>query len=137
MHIRRQIREAIKTLVDGLEVNDQALTAYTNRIQELDVCDLPVVEIMTAEENSETSSKDDDLERRIDVTVVVITNGASDTLDDDLDDWAEAIEPLQKTVPPARDMELTSTSLDLQPDDEGDYWFGYLAMSYQAHAFSD
>lgn len=132
MHIRQQIREAVKTAL-----SDLALTTYTNRVQNLDPDNLPAAVILTEDEASQQQSKDGDLDRTIDVIVVVIMDGDSETIDDDLDTWAEQIEPLLKSVPPAKQFLLSATSLDVRPDDEGSQWFGYLALEYKATAFTN
>lgn len=132
MHIRQQVREAVKTALTGI-----GLTVYTNRIQDFDDSELPVAVVLTEDEVSEAYSKAGGLERTIDITVVVIVDGLSATLDDDLDTWAETIEPLMVSVPPSRDMVLTGTALDLRPDDEGARWFGYLALEFKSTVFTD
>jgi len=130
-HIRQRVREGIKGALDGLEFEN----VYTNRVKDIDESKLPAAVIITDDERSQRADKSGTLERTISAMVVVIIKGDTDTLDDELDAWAEAIEPRLQKVPPALKLTLTATSLDLQSDEDGQHWFGYLALEYEATAF--
>jgi len=133
MHIRQKIRESVKTKLSTLDFK----SVNTNRVMDLKDKDLPAAVIITEDETSQQTDKRGGITRDISVLVVVIVNGETDTLDDDLDGWAEKIEPVLRDVPYARQFILTATGLDFRPDDEGEHWFGYLALEYQALAFEE
>lgn len=133
MHIRQQLRQAVKAKLETLDF----ASVSTNRVMDLKDADLPAAVIITEDESSERTDKRGGITRDISLLVVVIIDGSTDTLDDDLDAWSELIEPLMRNVPPARQIILTATGLDFRPDDEGEHWFGYLALEYQALTFEE
>lgn len=131
MHPRQALREAARTAISAVSVNSQTLTVHTNRVRLLETELLPAAVIVTEDENSQRASKDGDLDRTIDMAIVLIVTGDSETIDDDLDAWAEAVEAALATTTVGNEIQLRSTSMDVQADDDGDNWFAYLAMDYQ------
>lgn len=127
-HVRKQLRDAIKIALE--QIPD--LTVFTNRVK--DVSDLPYAVIITEDESSERVDKDDDLQRTIDVLIVVAIEGtADDPMDDDLDALAVLVEDKMNSLFGLLDeMTLTATAMDNRPDEDGDQWYGFLVMNYQA-----
>lgn len=69
-HVRRQIREAVKTLLTGLPTTGSRV--FTNRLQRIDDADLPCLIISTDGEEIATDSSihyDPSLERNLTVTI--------------------------------------------------------------------
>lgn len=132
MHIRQQIREEAKDAIAGIGLE----SVHTNRIQDLLAVDLPAGVIVTEDETSQRTSKDGGLTRAPVMLIVILVEGDSETLDDDLDDWAEKIEAQMKALPSASLVTLSATSLDLQPDESGERWFGSVALEYSVLAFT-
>ncbi len=120
----------VQEVADGVQPRVVVRQLGAARRQELGV-------LVRKDAKDNKADRGGDTERTIDLTVVIIIDGLSTTIDDDLDDWAEALEAVLKDVPPARNMQLVATALDVQSDEAGDLWFGYLALDYQATAFTD
>jgi hypothetical protein len=75
--------------------------------------------------------------RVIETLIVLIVDGATEILDDELDKFAVAIEQALDPYPsPAQRFDLVGTSLDLQPDEDGAKWFGYMALEYRGVIFT-
>lgn len=133
-HVRQQIREAVKTRLDTLD----NLNVYTNRVSDLLAIDLPTAVILTEDETSELAEFDDDLMRETEVVIVGTLNAESETIDDELDDWAVKIEgALDVTLGGlVKLFVLTSTNTDFRSDEEGEHWFAFLIMTYTARHFT-
>lgn len=112
------------------------MSVSTNRVRDLVDADLPAAVIGTGSDEVEVATKPPaPLERRVlTVTVVIITDGESETLDDDLDILRERIE-----IAMAQDQDLgglakrmvhTGGEQDMGSDEDGKRWYGFLALSW-------
>lgn len=108
----------------------------TNRGRNLADADLPAVVIGTGSDDVALATKPPlPLEQRIvTVTVVIVADGETETLDDDLDTLRERIE-----IAMAQDQDLgglakrvvhTGGELDMGSDEDGERWYGFLALSW-------
>lgn len=134
-HPRKQIRDAIKERLEGLELDGLELKPFANRTQNFDPSELPAVSVLTPEETSERADKSGALARTLSVLVVIAINAeTAEDADDTLDGWAEVVELRLQPVPigAARQITLKATSLDLPEVEAGELWIGYLAMEYEA-----
>lgn len=132
-HVRKQIR------LDALERLESAIGLKTFKgPRSLDELDLPAGGVLADEETGTVISTSRTKERSLEVTLLVVLQGDPDRLEDDLDDYAARIEAEFDSTPPtgAKRFELTATSIELMSDEEGDRWYGTLALVYQATYFT-
>lgn len=131
--MNRLVREAV---AERLRAVQGLASISTNRGRNLADPDLPAAVIGTASDDVELATKPPDpLERRVlSVTVVIVADGESETLDDDLDTLRERIEIVM-----AEDQDLgglakrlvhTGSELDMGSDEDGARWYGFLALSW-------
>lgn len=132
-HVRKQIRDQLRTTLEGL-----GLRTFANRVAALGELELPAVTVLTEQETSERTSIDGVLKREIEVAIVVVFEGDTVSLDDELDGQASRIEAALAASPPAatRLFVLESTSLELLSDEEGESWYGLMSMVYRATTFT-
>lgn len=130
-HVNRQVRDAVKTALEGTSLE----TVSTNRSSDLVDGDLPAAVVGTATDSVEPFSKGPPPEelRTLELTVVIVAEGDSDTLDDDLDTLRAEIEPAVLTAVSglAREVRHTGAELDMGTDEDGERWFGFLALSWE------
>jgi hypothetical protein len=133
-HVRKQLRDSIKTALETAT----GLSVHTNRVEDLVGIDLPAIVVLTDTETAERLDKSGALHRQITAAIVLIVDGASVTLDEELDAFSVSIETALGGDPPspAYQIDLLSTELDLQSDEDGDRWFGYLVLEYTANVFT-
>lgn len=134
MHVNQQIRDAVATT---LVANTTLETVFTNRAPDLIDANLPAGIVSTLTDEVERWSKGTSAQgptelRMIQLVVVVVAHGESDTLDDDMDTLRAEIEPL--IVPAlasiARESTHTGSELDMGTDEDGEQWYAFLSMSW-------
>lgn len=128
MHIRAQIRGAIKGRLEG-----QGLSVHANRVADLQNTDLPAALITVENDTSELLDKDGNQARVIDVFIDVVTDEINESLDDALDAFAVKIEGRMNTLFDglAKEVQLVATDFDFRRDEDGDRWFAYMSLNYQ------
>lgn len=90
MHARQQIRDAFVTALTGATAAGS--TVFKTRIYKLQEGEYPALVIYTLSEDAEVDALGGKLLRTLRVAVDIAVKGASDTLDDDLDDLAAEVE---------------------------------------------
>lgn len=134
-HVNQQIRDAVAAT---LKANVAALVQVdTNRAPDLIDADLPAGIVSTLTDEVERWSKGTSVQgptelRMIQLVVVVVANGESDTLDDDMDALRVAIEPLigPALASIAREATHTGSELDMGSDEDGSEWYAFLSLSW-------
>lgn len=129
-HVNRQVRDAVAAALGSI-----LATVSTNRAADLFDADLPAGVVGTATDEVVPWSKGPPPEelRTLALTVVVVAQGDSDTLDDDLDALRVQIEPavLTAVASVARHVRHTGGEIDLGSDEEGERWFAFLSLSWE------
>lgn len=127
-HVRQQIRDDVRTKLVALGLECPKGRLDFTRSQ------LPAADLSTGDETSERITKDGTLLRRIEVAIVLVLDADTEDLDDELDTLAARVETKLSDEPPAVCMyfDLVATETDLLTDEDGDRWFGYKALLYQA-----
>ena len=129
-HVNKQVRDAVAAALGSI-----LATVSTNRAADLFAADLPAGVVGTATDAVEPWSKGPPLEelRTIELAVVVVAEGESDALDDDLDELRVQIEPavLTAVASIARHARHTGGEIDLGSDEEGERWFAFLSLSWE------
>ena len=134
-HVNAQVRDAVAA---SLEANTSLEVVFTNRAADLIDADLPAAVIATATDDVARFSKGTSVSgptelRIIQLAVVVVLYGDSETVDDDADALRVEIEPL---VGPAlssvaRVATHTGSELDIGTDEEGESWYAFLALTWE------
>lgn len=134
MHVNRQIREAVAgRLVDRTSL----VTVDANRGMDLLDADLPAGIISTgfdeiARWNKGTKDHGPEDLRRILLTVTLIADGTSTTLDDDLDGLRAEVEPEVYAALEGLAVEARHTGGEMDMlDEQGDRWFAFLVLSWE------
>jgi len=137
-HLRRQVREAVATLLTGLTTTGSRV--YQSRVQPLAASQLPGLVILTNNEDIEQSTIGGMLERRLQVEVIGKVKASAD-VDDKLDDIAKEVEV--KVYSSLTNNTLTGLikSLDLKSIDVGingetDQKVGEIRMQFEAVYFN-
>ncbi len=137
-HLRRQVREAVATLLTGLATTGSRV--YQSRVQPLSAAQLPGLVILTNNEDIEQSTIGGMLERRLQVEVIGKVKASAD-VDDKLDDIAKEVEV--KVYSSVTNNTLTGLikSLDLKSIDVGingetDQKVGEIRMQFEAVYFN-
>src|SRR5690606_36157180 len=130
MHVNRQVREAAATRLEGTGAFQ---VVETNRSANLVDAELPAAVVGTPTDEVELESKDDDERRTITLTVTIVADGSSETLDDDLDELrAHAEAALAGDLDGlAFDLRHTGGELTLGSDEEGERWFGFYVLTWE------
>lgn len=137
-HPRQVVRERTKAALAELAVADRTACVYTNRVKDLVPEKLPAIVILTNEERSSRAAKSAPVDRTIQLILgIVIDADTSETIDDDLDAWAEAVEARLTASPPATRCTLIATTLDVPEPEEGEDWLGFLFLEYEATVFGE
>ncbi|MCK9494151.1 MAG: hypothetical protein M0R75_01465 [Dehalococcoidia bacterium] len=132
MHVNRRIREAIR---ERLEEADVFADVYTNRPGALSAARLPAAVIATSTDEVALQDKDDppSERREIEVTVTIVGDGESESVDDDMDELRSLVE--EKLAGDldglAWYMEHTGGALEMASDEEGDRWFAFYVLSWR------
>lgn len=131
MHANRQIRDRAAALLVG---GDAFRSVFTNRTANLVDAHLPAAVVGTAFDQVTLETKDDPpLEKReISLTVTIIADGDSETLDDDLDELRVAAESAlgEDLDGLAWLLEHTGAELEMGSDEDGSRWFAFYALSW-------
>lgn len=138
MHVNRQIREAVRERLEGI---DGIAAVYTNRSVDLTDIDLPAIVVVTSLDEVSTETSDDPprQKREIVLTVVVVADGETEGLDDDLDAFRVEIERAlaDDLGGLAWYMEHTGGELDVKPVDDGERWYAFLALSWNVYVWTN
>lgn len=142
MHVNEQIRAEFETRILGVSAIG---SAHTNRGPNLTDADLPAAIIQTPSDEvsiqSKPTSTTRQLERReIEVVVVVVADGDSETLDDDLDDLRASIEVAVGADDDlggiAHEVIHNGIELDMGTDDEGARWYAFLSLMWNVEVWT-
>lgn len=134
-HVRKQLRDGVRGRVNSL--GGLGLTWYTNRQTPLDELTLPAATVFTDEEAGAIVDKQGTTHRRVSTVIVVVMDGALDELDDEADQVALSIETaFEKPPAPAARFDYVGTEFQPPEADEGDRWYAFLAIEYEAHLFT-
>lgn len=135
IHVRKALREAVRAKLQGLTIPGSApLAVFTTRGDENNHGDMPFAIIVTNEEASERADKSGDLQRTITLGIgLCIDADVSEGVDDEMDAWALAVETALQVE--SRAMTLVRTTAELSEPEEGERWFGYLTLEYEAIVF--
>lgn len=132
MHVNQRVREAAADLIGD---TGSFGAVYTNRSANLLDASLPIAVVGTGVDTVATETKDDppDERRQITMTVTIVADGSSETLDDDLDALREGVEEaLAGDLGGLADfVEHTGAELDMGTDEDGDRWFAFYALSWE------
>lgn len=138
MHINRRIRQAIR---ERLEAADVFADVFTNRPGSLSDKRLPAAVITTGTDEVSVQDKDaPPAERRsIEVSIMIVGDGESESVDDDMDELRSQVE--QRLAGDldglAWFMEHTGGSLELATDEDGDRWFAFYALSWRVEVWTE
>lgn len=136
MHVNQQAREAAKTRIETTSV----ASVWTNRGANLRDGLLPAAVIGTAFDEAESATKGlDEQERRsLTMTVAVVLDGASDTVDDDADAIRAEIEAVlaDDLGGLAKRMQHTGGELEMLGDEEGHEWYAVLVLSWDVEIWT-
>lgn len=134
MHVRRAIREAVKDVLVNANIvaSDHV---FTNRVTNLQANELPAIVIETPSDAISRGAGGPvaprNQTRDVSVNVLIVVRGGK-TIDDDLDDLAELVEPAMHGNPTlglgAKDLELRGTAS--QTIGDGSELQGVLRLSY-------
>jgi hypothetical protein len=134
MHVNQLVREAVRAELTALS---ELESVSTNQASDLLDVDMPAAIIATGTDAVEPWSKGSNGARRekrtLSLTVVVVSRGESNTLDDDMDELRVLIEPavLVALDPIAEQVDHTGGELEMGTDEEGARWFAFLALSWE------
>lgn len=131
-HVRRQIRDEFRARIEAAGLNS------FKGPRSLDEIDLPAGGVLTDDESSQLLNMQGMKSRVVDVAVLVIVEAGPDEIEDVLDEYAAKLEKKleQDPIEGVKQLELTSTSMELESDEEGNRWYGYLSLVYQATYFT-
>lgn len=133
-HVNQQVREQAKEQL----VSHGFGTVYTNDGPDLADAVFPAAVLTTRTDSVEVRSQDG-LERRlITLTGVIVADGDSDTLDDDMDDLRALAEAalagdLNEI---AHSVEHTGGELDMGKEEEGERWYAFYTLTWQVEAWT-
>lgn len=142
MHVNTQVREEVKARLE--EINDLA-KIFTNRPGNLIDAHLPAAVVQTSSDTITKESKASkglppQEKRLIALGVVLVADGESDTLDDDLDKLRVQVESAvaedEALGGIAKQVQHTGATLEMGADEDGDRWFAFLAMSWQVEVWT-
>jgi len=142
VHVNEQVRDAFETRLLGVT---QISSVFTNRGPDITDSQLPAAVIGSPSDSVELQSKGSSttrpLERReIEIDVVIIADGDSETLDEDLDDLRASAEAAIGSDDDlgglARDIQHTGADLDMGVDDQGERWYAFLAMTWTVEVWT-
>ena len=129
-HVRKQIRDAVKTALTNLVTTETRV--FTNRVRAMKKNDLPGLIIYTVEEDSEPGAVGGQLNRTLDLAVEAYVK-TSEIIDDDLDIIAAEVETAIAGDPTlgglALDTLISSTEYFLEG--EGEKKTGIGRMTFQ------
>ncbi|HSH44728.1 MAG TPA: hypothetical protein VK966_02675 [Longimicrobiales bacterium] len=136
MHVNQQAREWVR---DALSDAGEFASISTNRSNDLLFDDLPAAVIGTATDEVERATKDGHETRVIALSVVIVADGESQSLDDDLDALRTVVE---KAVSGdmgglAHRLEHTGGELDMGTDEDGDRWYAFLALGWDVEIWTE
>lgn len=140
-HVNQQVREAAEGRLEAIA----GLTVVTGRGMSLIDSDLPAALVATASSDAELSTKGDATTgptelREIDLTVVVVAEGDSPTLDDEMDGLQAQVESAlgaDNLGGLAHLIEFTGHELDLATDEEGERWYAFLGLAWRVSLFTE
>lgn len=119
-HLRKAIRQAFADALGAVS----GVTVFVNRARPVRPSQLPAFEVRTPTEQSESADKNGQSDRRLTITVAIMTD--LDTGADQTDIFAREIEPIiyQSSAIEALvvDLELASTTLADSDDGEALFW---------------
>ena len=126
-HVRQQARDLIVAAL-----NTTAYTTYSSRVYPLGSSTLPTILVYTRDESSEpiTTSYPRTVEKSLQLIVEVYHSGASDTIDDILDDIIIVVENtlnVQNSL--YKDISLSNTVVEFS--DDGEKPLGVATLTYQ------
>jgi len=129
-HVNTQVRTALQAALEGV-----LKTVSTNgSIALLDV-ELPAGVIGTGTDQAEPFAKGPPPQelRTVALSIVLVAEGASETVDDDLDALRAQVEPLVPTALAgiARHVRHTGSDLDMGMDEDGERWLAFLALAWE------
>lgn len=134
MHVNRQVRDRVAAELEATSLQ----TVSSNRGRDLLDPDLPAGIVGTGDDEVEPFNKGykggtPEEIRSIELTVTIVANAASETLDDDLDALRAQIEPLvfKALDGLALNVRHVGGSLDVMPDDEGAKWYAFLVLAWE------
>lgn len=136
MHVNRQVRDEFRSRLLGISA---IASATTNRGADLTDSDLPAAIVLTGTDEVSVESKPTATERallrrEIPVEVVVVADGDSETLDDDLDALRASAEAAIAADDDlgglAQDVTHTGADLDMGTDEEGHRWYAFLTLGW-------
>jgi len=129
-HVRKQIRDAVVTLLTGLTTT--GTNVFASRVWPLNENDLPCLLVFATDEQSERRSMGGGYDRELNLVIQGIVRTAEATLDDALDTIALEVETVmnadRKFGGLASQSYLRATELTL--DGEGDKPHGLIRLTY-------
>jgi hypothetical protein len=143
VHVNTQVRHAVRDRIEPI----MALKAvFTNRSADIVEGSLPAAVIQTTTDDVVTAAKagkdSDPLERRtITLSVVVVADGRSEELDDELDAVRAEIEARMGADDTlggiAKKLEHRGADLDMMTDEDGDRWYAFLALAWEIEVWTE
>lgn len=135
-HVRKQIRDHVRTRLEGLESLGLQVTTHEGR--SLEDLMLPSADVSTPSESSSRANKSGTMMREVQVFVDLLIAGDPSGLWDELDFFAVQIDNDLDDNPPSivQRMELLETSQELLSDEDGDQWYGFMSLEFQATLFT-
>lgn len=142
-HIKKQVRDVFQTRLAALA---SIASAHTNRGPDLTDGDLPAAIIQTPDEDAQIATKGSSTtralySREVEVAVVIVAEGASDTLDDDLDalqaDAEGAIEADEDLGGLAHQSDFIGSDLDMGTDEDGHRWYAFLTLTWRVEIWTE
>lgn len=134
-HVRRQLREAVKTRLTGLFTTGARV--FETRLHPWPAADLPGITVGTPREESAYAQFDGALERNVELAIEATAKAASG-IDDTLDQMAKEIE-----IALAADLSVAGVLITLNPegaettyDAETDQAVGTVRLTYRARLFT-
>jgi uncharacterized protein YgbK (DUF1537 family) len=131
MHKRSELRSAVVTALTGATAAGSRV--FGDRALDLWATELPAILVYAREEQSERMHvSSDTLKRRAKFSIEAIAQG-NDSLDQTLDDMAEAIEATINADPTLAEetISTTLTQTELLVDDDGEKTIGAVRMTYE------
>ena len=141
-HVRKQVRDEVATRLGTI---DALAEVTSNRGGDLLLSHLPAAVVQTLVERSGQATKAaygvEPLERRtIQLAVVVVLDAEMEELDDAADALAAAIEPVVaedgRLGGIAKRVDYVGMDLDVQRDEDGDRWFGFMALEWEVEVWT-
>lgn len=143
MHVNTQVRYKVRDLIEPIP---GLCGVFVNRTADLLDQSLPAAVIQTTTDEVVAGAKQGKdlgpLERRtISLTVVIVMDGGSEQLDDQLDELRSEIEARIGSDDTlgglAKRVEHRGGDLDLMADEDGERWYAFLALAWEVEVWTE